>query len=114
MNKTTAAISTVLLMFGSTAAFAQAKVAVAHFAPFADTVEGTAVNISVNGTPVEALQGVVFKQFTPYIDFAAGEYTIDVIPVGATDPAISGTFNLTDGVQIQVGSRHHAVKSTGV
>jgi hypothetical protein len=51
----------------------------------------------VNGTPVEALQGVVFKQFTDYIDFAEGEYTIDVIPVGATDPAISGTFNLTDG-----------------
>ena len=59
MNKTTAAISTVLLVLGSTSAFAQAKVAVAHFAPFADTIEGTAVNISVNGTPVEALQGVV-------------------------------------------------------
>ena len=102
MNKTTAVISTVLLMLGSTSAFAQAKVAVAHFAPFADTIEGTAVNISVNGTPVETLQGVVFKQFTDYIDFAEGEYTIDVIPVGATDPAISGTFNLTDGVSYTV------------
>ncbi len=102
MNKTTAAISTVLLMFGSSTAFAQAKVAVAHFAPFADTIDGTAVNISVNGSPVDALQGVKFKDFTDYIDFAEGEYTIDVIPVGATDPAISGTFNLTDGMSYTV------------
>jgi hypothetical protein len=102
MIKTTAAISTALLTLASTSVFAQARVAVAHFAPFADTVEGTAVNISVNGTPVDALQGVVFKQFTDYIDFDEGEYTIDVIPVGATEPAITGTFNLTDGMSYTV------------
>lgn len=110
MNKTTAAISTVLLMFGSTSAFAQAKVAVAHFAPFADTIDGTAVNISVNGTPVDALQGVKFKDFTDYIDFAEGEYTIDVIPVGATDPAISGTFDLTDGMKYTLYAAGDGVK----
>lgn len=110
MNRTTAAISTVLLMLGSTSAFAQAKVAVAHFAPFADTIEGTAVNISVNGTPVEALQGVVYKQFTGYIDFAEGTYTIDVIPVGATDPAISGEFALTDGMSYTVYAAGDGVK----
>jgi hypothetical protein len=102
MNRTTAAMSTVLLMLGSTSAFAQAKVAVAHFAPFADTIDGTAVNISVNGTPVEALQGVKFKDFTDYIDFAEGTYTIDVIPVGATEPAITGEFALTDGMSYTV------------
>lgn len=102
MNKTTAAISMVLLTLASTSAFAQAKVAVAHFAPFADTIEGTAVNISVNGTPVDALQGVVFKQFTDYIDFDEGTYTIDVFPVGATEPAISGTFDLSDGMSYTV------------
>lgn len=102
MNKTTAAISTVLLMLGSSSAFAQAKVAVAHFAPFADTVDGTAVNISVNGTPVDALQGVKFKDFTDYIDFAEGEYLIEVFPVGSTEAAISETFNLTDGVSYTV------------
>ena len=90
MIRVTAAVSTALLMAFSQPAFSQAKVAVAHFAPFADTIEGTAVNISVNGTPVDALQGVVFKQFTDYIDFAEGTYTIDVFPVGAADPAISG------------------------
>jgi hypothetical protein len=102
MNRTTAAISTVFLMLGSTSAFAQAKVAVAHFAPFADTIDGTAVNISVDGTPVEALQGVKFKQFTPYIDLPAGMHTIDVFPVGATEPAITGDFTLTDGVSYTV------------
>ena len=102
MNKTTAAISTAILMFGSSSAFAQAKVAVAHFAPFASAIEDTAVNISVNGTPVEALQGVTFKQFTSYIDFAEGNYTIEVFPVGATEPAISGDFMLTDGMSYTV------------
>ena len=83
-------------------AFAAARVAVAHFAPFADTIDGTAVNISVNGTPVDALQGVKFKDFTDYIDFDAGTYTIDVIPVGATEPAITGEFSLTDGMSYTV------------
>lgn len=110
MNKSTAAISTVLLTLASTSAFAQAKVAVAHFAPFANTIEDTAVNISVNGTPVEALQGVVYKQFTDYLDFAEGEYTIDIIPVGSTDPAISGTFNLTDGMSYTVYAAGDGVK----
>jgi hypothetical protein len=102
MNKTTVAISTAILMFGSSSALAQAKVAVAHFAPFASAIEDTAVNISVNGAPVEALQGVTFKQFTSYIDFAEGNYTIEVFPVGATEPAISGDFMLTDGMSYTV------------
>ena len=102
MNKITAAIATVLLMLGSTSAFAQAKVAVAHFAPFADTLMGTAVNISINGAPVDALQGVEFKQFTPYLDLAAGDYLIEVFPVGSETAAISGNFTLTDGVSYTV------------
>jgi len=102
MNKSTAAISTVLLMLGSTSAFAQAKVAVAHFAPFADTLMGTAVNISINGAPVDALQGVEFKQFTTYLDFAEGDYLIEVFPVGSETAAISGDFTLTDGVSYTV------------
>ena len=102
MNKITAAIATVLLMLGSTSAFAQAKVAVAHFAPFADTLMGTAVNISINGTPVPALQGVEFKQFTAYLDLAAGDYLIEVFPVGSETAAITGDFTLTDGVSYTV------------
>jgi hypothetical protein len=102
MNRTTAAISTVLLMLGSTSAFAQAKVAVAHFAPFADTLMGTAVNISINGAPVDALQGVEFKQFTPYLDLAEGDYLIEVFPVGSDTVAITGNFSLTDGMSYTV------------
>ena len=102
MNKITAAIATVLLMLGSTSAFAQAKVAVAHFAPFADTLMGTAVNISINGVPVDALQGVEFKQFTPYLDLAAGDYLIEVFPVGSETAAITGDFTLSDGVSYTV------------
>jgi hypothetical protein len=102
MNKFAAALSTTLLMLGSTSAFAQAKVAVAHFAPFADTLMGTAVNISINGAPVEALQGVEFKQFTPYLDLAEGDYLIEVFPVGSETAAISGNFSLTDGMSYTV------------
>jgi len=102
MTKFGAAVSTALLVSMSSSAFAAAKVAVAHFAPFADTVDGTAVNISLNGTPADALQGVKFTDFTGYIDLDAGTYTIDVIPVGATEPAMSGEFTLEDGVSYTV------------
>lgn len=102
MKKLTAAASAAILMAISTSTFAQAKVAVAHFAPFADTIEGTAVDISVNGTPVEALQGVTFPQFTDYLDFAEGSYTIDILLAGTDTVAITGDFDLTDGVNYTV------------
>lgn len=102
MNKFTAAASAALLMALSTSAFGQAKVAVAHFAPFADTIDGTAVDIAVNGTPVEALSGVTFKQFTDYLDFAEGTYTIDILLAGTDTVAITGDFTLTDGVNYTV------------
>ena len=54
MKNVTAAVSTAILLTMSSSAFAAAKVAVAHFAPFADTIDGTAVNISINGAPVDA------------------------------------------------------------
>lgn len=95
MFKITATVSTAALLLLSQPAFAAARVAVAHFAPFADTIDGTAVNIAVNGDV--ALENVKFKDFTDYLDFDAGTYTIDVIPVGATDPAITGEFTLEDG-----------------
>ena len=100
MFKYSAATLTLLLTLSAPQAFAAAKVNVAHFAPFADTIDGTAVNILVNGEV--ALENVKFKDFTGYLDFDAGTYTIDVVPVGATDPAISGMFTLTDGVSYTV------------
>jgi hypothetical protein len=86
----------------SSSAFAAARVAVAHFAPFADTIEGTAVNISINGTPNAALQGVVYKNFTEYLELDAGMYLIEVFPVGATEPAMAADFELTDGMSYTV------------
>ena len=102
MNRVTAAASTALLMAFSPSAFSAADVTVAHFAPFADTIDGTAVNISVNGAPVEALQGFKFKEFTDPLAFDAGSYTIDVFLPGGTDPVITGDFTLDDGVSYTV------------
>lgn len=83
------------LLLASQPAYSAARVAVAHFAPFADSLDGTAVNILVNGAT--ALENVRFKDFTDYLEFEAGTYSIDIVPVGATDPAISGEFTLADG-----------------
>jgi Domain of unknown function (DUF4397) len=95
MNKYGIAVLVTASVLASPAAFAQARVAVAHFAPFADSLEGTAVDIRVNGET--ALQNVRFKDFTDYLEFDAGTYTIDIVPVGAAAPAITGEFTLEDG-----------------
>lgn len=80
----------------SVSAQAQVRAVVGHFAPFADTLEGTAVDVAVNGAV--ALEGVQFGQFTDYLELgAAGSYTVDITPVGGTDPAISFAGDLTDG-----------------
>jgi len=102
MLKVAVAISTLAMMAMSSSAFGAATVAVAHFAPFADTIDGTEVNISINGAPVEALQGVKYKDFTDYLELDAGMYTIEVFPVGATDPAMEADFELTDGMSYTV------------
>lgn len=94
MLKITAAATAALLMVVSQPVFAVAKVAVAHFAPFAADIADTAVDIQVNGET--ALTNVVYKDFTPYLDFEPGTYIIDVIPVGSTEPAMSGEFTLAD------------------
>ena len=46
-------------------ALADARVSVAHFAPFASDVEATSVSVFLNGQ--EALPNVKFKDFTDYI-----------------------------------------------
>ena len=83
------------LMLMSQSAFSAARVAVGHFAPFADTLDGTAVNIAINGNVT--LENVKFKDFTEYLELDAGTYTIEVFPVGASEAAISGEFMLEDG-----------------
>jgi len=97
-------------LLGSQPLLAAAQVAVAHFAPFAEDVEDTAVDIAVNGTV--ALEGVKYKDFTDYLDFDAGDYTIDVYLAGlseTSDPIITGDFTLEDGFAYTVFATGNAV-----
>jgi len=96
MNKLAIGSMVALLLLASQPLLASARVAVLHLAPFAADIDDTAVNIFVNGT--ETFSNVKFKDFVDYVELAAGDYTIDIVPVGATDPAITGTYTLTDGV----------------
>ena len=82
----TTALAAVLLFYGQSV-FAAARVAVAHFAPFAEVIEDTAVDIAVNGTV--ALTGVKYKDFTDYIDFDAGDYTIEIYLAGMSETKYS-------------------------
>lgn len=87
-------------LLSSPLAFSDARVSVAHFAPFAEDIADTSVSVALNGTV--ALENVLFKQFTPYIDLQAGEYVVDIIPTGSVTPAISKTFTLEDGMDYTV------------
>ena len=95
MLKVTMSLAAASMLLMSQSAAADARVAVGHFAPFADTIDGTAVNIAVNGTV--ALENVKYKDFTAYLPFDAGDYLIEVFPVGSDEAAISGQFSLADG-----------------
>lgn len=81
------------LMF-SASAFSAARVAVLHLAPFAEDIDNTAVDIHINGDPT--FENVKFTDFVPYTELPAGDYLIEVFPVGAADPAISQSFTLMD------------------
>ena len=95
MLKVTLSIAAASMLLMSQPAAAAARVAVGHFAPFADTIDGTAVNIAVNGDV--ALENVKLKDFIDYLEFDAGDYLIEIFPVGSTEAAISGEFSLADG-----------------
>jgi hypothetical protein len=62
---------------------------VAHLAPFA---EDASVTIQLDG--VDALTDFNYGDSTGYIPLPAGDYDIDVIPTGATDPEIEATVTL--------------------
>jgi nitrogen fixation protein len=67
---------------------------VAHLAPFAADLNDTAVDISINGTPV--LANVLFGDSTGYVPVSTGVNQIQVFPSGSATPAISVTVILTD------------------
>ena len=98
MKRLAVTLTTIAALTVAGPAWSQARVAVGHFAPFADDIEATAVDIAVNGDI--ALTDVPFKAFTDYITFEAGDYTIDVYLAGTAetgDPVITGDFTLSDG-----------------
>jgi hypothetical protein len=108
MIKTVTTATATVLMLASQSLLADARVAAAHFASFADTRDGTAVNILVNGNTF--LEGVKFGDFTSeYTSLPAGTYTIDIIPVGATEAALTGEFTLEDGMSYTVYAQGNGV-----
>ncbi len=71
-----------------------AHVKLAHFAPFASTVDGTSVTIEIDGAPV--IDNFKFGAITPnYIDETAGvDLLVKVYPSGNPTPIITQTVNL--------------------
>jgi 2',3'-cyclic-nucleotide 2'-phosphodiesterase (5'-nucleotidase family) len=73
---------------------AGARLAVGHLAPFAMD-PGTAVTVTLNGDA--ALTNFEFADSTAYITVPPGDYDLEVIPAGSTEPAITGTVSLITG-----------------
>ena len=94
---TIAATASLFLVQG---ALGDATVRIVHAAPFADTLEGTSVTVSANGGTL--LENFEFKDFTDVLAIPAGNYDLAVTPTGATDPAITASVTLEDGVDYTV------------
>jgi Domain of unknown function (DUF4397) len=85
-----------LALLSATYSLAQVRVTVGHFAPFANTVDGTSVTIRVNGNAV--LNNVKFGDFTEYLSLGpAGTYKIEVLPSGTSTVAITQDIPLVAG-----------------
>ena len=98
MKRLALSAATAAALAFSSPAWSAARINVAHFAPFADDLEATAVDIAVNGEV--ALTNVRFKDFTGYLEFEAGDYTIDVYLAGlagSSDPVMTAQYTLVDG-----------------
>ena len=67
----------------------QAHIAVAHLAPFADSVPGTSVTVKLDGGDV--LTDVIFGDVSPYLPVDPGSYAVEIVPTGASEAAITGT-----------------------
>ena len=80
-----------------------ARVNVAHLAPFADALADTAVSVDVNST--EILTGVQFNQASGYLPLDGGNTTVDVFaPPGAMMAAITATVDLMDNMEFTVAA----------
>ena len=88
-----------LLSFSSMA-ISDARVQIVHVAPFADSLEGTSVTVTANGSNV--LEDFLFGDFTEYLELPAGDYDLAVIPTGTNEPAIEASVTLESGVDYTV------------
>ena len=71
---------------------------VAHFAPFGTDVLSTSVTVRVNGGDV--FTDFVYGEVQTGINILpAGQYTIEIVPTGASAAAISGVVTLTEDTQ---------------
>ena len=77
-----------------------AFVQVVHLAPFAAGGPATAVDVVINGDV--ALPGVEYGDSTAYLTLPAGNVDIDIVPDGATEPAISASAFLQPGFNYTV------------
>lgn len=83
-----------LLLAGG--AQAQINVRVGHFAPFAEDLSDTAVDVVVNGNTL--LEDVLYGQFSEPIDAGAdGTLEVEIVPSAGGDPAIAATLELDPG-----------------
>ncbi len=74
------------------APIANPTVTIGHFAPFAADVAGTAVDVRVNGTLV--FTNVVYGNFVPDVEFAAGATLVELLAPGTETVVISSTNTL--------------------
>lgn len=93
-------LTTLAAIFSSQLASADARVTVAHFAPFAEDIADTSVSVLVDGQVT--LENVTFKMFTDYIPLPAGLHTLDIVPTGTDTVAITATVDLEDNVDYTV------------
>ncbi len=84
----------------ATLAISDARVQIVHAAPFSEALEGTSVTVTANGNTV--LEDFLFGDFTGYLELAAGDYDLAVIPTGTSDPAIEASVTLESGTDYTV------------
>ena len=87
-------------LFAASTVMADARVRVVHAASFSDSLEGTAVTVTVNGDNL--LEDFRFGEFTDYVELPAGSYDLAVFPAGAADPAMSASVDLEDDTDYTV------------
>jgi hypothetical protein len=64
-----------------------AQLAVAHLAPFANTLAGTSVTVTLDSTPV--LTDFVYGESTGYLSVVAGPHLVEIYPGASATPAIT-------------------------